>query len=262
MMTWHMYGTDDDVADLTLAATWQILRWLIFSLQLTLNCFSVISFSVIGFEALLFRHSLQSTLHLASLHVCVLDVSRSGRIQSEVQAFYCLAGCAIPAIYTHTGSAKRGIRQTMAPHFVLALTFLFAIIGISAADPTAYEVLASFGFPEGLLPKTVENAGADYVLDGSGAFELHLEGSCKFTIPGSYEVKYDSRIAGSIESDRLHSLTGISVHIFYMWWNIDAITVSGQDLTFQVGPFSSSFPAENFDENPMCSGRSHGHADH
>ncbi|MCO5564034.1 hypothetical protein L7F22_017689 [Adiantum nelumboides] len=161
-----------------------------------------------------------------------------------------------------TGLGKRRIRQTMAPHFVLALTFLFAIIGISAADPTAYEVLASFGFPEGLLPKTVENAGADYVLDGSGAFELHLEGACKFTIPGSYEVRYDSRIAGSIESDRLHSLSGISVHIFYMWWNIDAITVSGQDLTFQVGPFSSSFPAENFDENPMCSGRSHGHADH
>ncbi|MCO5611281.1 hypothetical protein L7F22_065533 [Adiantum nelumboides] len=52
MMTWHLYGTDDDVVDLTLAATWQFLRWL------TLNCFSVISFSVIAFGALLFRHSL------------------------------------------------------------------------------------------------------------------------------------------------------------------------------------------------------------
>ncbi|KAI5064539.1 hypothetical protein GOP47_0021209 [Adiantum capillus-veneris] len=150
----------------------------------------------------------------------------------------------------------------MASYLVLVLTLLFAIARISAADPTAYEVLASFGFPEGLLPKTVENSGEDYILDGSGAFELHLEGSCRFTIPGSYEVKYDSRIAGKIESDRLHSLSGISVNIFYVWWNIDAITVSGQDLTFQVGPFSSSFPAENFDENPMCSGRTRGHASH
>ncbi|MCO5571424.1 hypothetical protein L7F22_025164 [Adiantum nelumboides] len=54
MMMWQLYGSDDDVADLTLAATLQFLRWLIFSLQLTLNCFSVISFSVISFSVISF----------------------------------------------------------------------------------------------------------------------------------------------------------------------------------------------------------------
>lgn len=148
------------------------------------------------------------------------------------------------------------------PVLVLVLTLLAAIAGVSgAAPPTAYEVLVSYGFPEGLLPKTVVNSGEDYSLDGSGVFELHLERSCRFTIPGSYEVKYSSRIAGSIEAGRLRNLSGIAVHIFYVWWDIDGITVNGKDLTFQVGPFSSSFPAENFDENPMCSGSSRDHAD-
>ncbi|KAH7331512.1 hypothetical protein KP509_20G037300 [Ceratopteris richardii] len=142
------------------------------------------------------------------------------------------------------------------------MTFVFMSTGVSFAEPTAYEVLASYGFPEGLLPKTVENSGEGYVLDDNGAFELHLERSCRFTIPGSYEVKYDSRIAGTIGSNHLRGLSGIYVHIFYMWWNIDAISVSGDDLSFQVGPFSANFPADNFDENPMCSGGSRGHADH
>lgn len=151
------------------------------------------------------------------------------------------------------------------PVALIQLTLLLAIAGFStvaSGTPTAYEVLVSYGFPEGLLPKTVENSGEDYSLDGTGAFELHLERSCRFTIPGSYDVKYASRIAGSIEADRLQNLSGISVRIFYMWWNIDAITVNGKDLTFQVGPLSSSFPSENFDENPMCSGGSRGHVDH
>lgn len=147
------------------------------------------------------------------------------------------------------------------PVLVLGLTLLFVFSGIHvAATTTAYEVLASYGFPEGLLPNTVENSGEDYSLDANGAFELHLERSCRFTIPGSYEVKYSSRIAGSIEEDRLRNLSGIAVHIFLVWWDIDSISVNGKDLSFQVGPFSASFPAENFDENPMCSGSSHGHA--
>ena len=133
-----------------------------------------------------------------------------------------------------------------------------AWLSIAIADelPTAYEVLASYGFPDGLLPRIVEDSGEDYSLDVNGAFKLHLEKTCKFTIPNSYEVRYSSHISGLISQEKLRSLSGISVHILHMWWNIDGITVSGNDLVFQVGPFSASFPANNFDDNPMCLNRS------
>ncbi|KAH7283383.1 hypothetical protein KP509_34G004300 [Ceratopteris richardii] len=145
---------------------------------------------------------------------------------------------------------------------VLSLAFILVGVGTSSAVPTAYDVLVSYGFPEGLLPKTVKNSGENYDLKGNGAFELHLERPCRFTIPGNYEVKYDSRIAGVIDFNHLRSLSGISVRYFHMWWNIDAISVNGKDLHFQVGRFSSNFPADNFDENPMCTGSGGGHADH
>ena len=146
---------------------------------------------------------------------------------------------------------------------LLRLALLATIFSLSTAvaeEKTAYEILASYGFPDGLLPRTVENSGGNYALDDNGAFELHLERTCRFTIPGSYEVQYAPRISGSVSSGKLRNLSGISVHIFYVWWNIDAITVNGNDLMFQVGPFSASFPAENFVDNPMCVGSGNGHS--
>jgi hypothetical protein len=135
----------------------------------------------------------------------------------------------------------------------LAMAWLFlAAVAANEESPTAYEVLASYGFPDGLLPRIVENSGEDYSLDDNGAFKLRLEKICKFTFPNSYEVRYSSRITGLISQDKLRNLSGISVHILYVWWNIDVITVNGDNLVFQVGPFSASFAANNFDDNPMC----------
>lgn len=119
-------------------------------------------------------------------------------------------------------------------------------------QPTVYEVLASYGFPVGLLPPTVEDDGEDYTLDADGAFVLHLESACTFTIPGSYEVRYASRISGTVSYDRIRDLRGISVHVLLIWWRINAVSVSGSDLTFHVGPFSASFPAQNFNNNTFC----------
>ena len=86
-----------------------------------------------------------------------------------------------------------------------------------------------------------------------------------FTSKGHVDSRYlvamkFNRISGSVSSGKLRNLSGISVHIFYVWWNIDAITVNGDDLVFQVGPFSASFPAENFVDNPMCVGSGKGHS--
>jgi hypothetical protein len=143
------------------------------------------------------------------------------------------------------------------PLFRLAVFVIVSCISTKAVaeeQKTAYEILASYGFPDGLLPRTVENSGESYALDANGVFELHLERLCRFTVPGNYEVQYAPKIAGSVSSGKLRNLSGISVRILYVWWNIDAITVNGNDLVFQVGPLSASFPADNFDENPMCLG--------
>ena len=147
----------------------------------------------------------------------------------------------------------------MVPSIFVFLSFVamaWLSIAVAEEDPTAYEVLASYGFPDGLLPRIVENSGEDYSLDTDGAFKLHLEKTCKFNIPNSYEVRYSSQISGIISPEKLRNLSGISVHILYVWWNIDGITVNGDDLVFQVGPFSASFPADNFIDNPMCLSRS------
>ncbi|CAO1948531.1 unnamed protein product [Urochloa humidicola] len=62
-------------------------------------------------------------------------------------------------------------------------------------QPTAYEMLERYNFTEGILPEGVMG----YVLRPDGSFEVYLPGDCAFRA-GSMQVRYGSRVAGTIRS--------------------------------------------------------------
>ncbi|XP_058077132.1 uncharacterized protein At5g01610-like [Magnolia sinica] len=120
---------------------------------------------------------------------------------------------------------------------------------VSTDTPTAYEVLQEYDFPKGLLPK----GATGYDLDRStGKFSAYLNGSCSFSLEGSYQLKYKSTIKGTISKDKLTDLSGVSVKVLFFWVNIIEVTRSGNELDFSVGILSASFPISNFLECPQC----------
>ncbi|KAK4840533.1 hypothetical protein QYF36_011194 [Acer negundo] len=115
--------------------------------------------------------------------------------------------------------------------------------------PSAYEVLSSYNFPIGILPKGV----LDYQLDSStGKFSAFLNGSCSFSLEGSYQLKYKPTIKGNISKGKLGSLEGVSVKLFFMWIDIVEVSRSGDNLEFSVGITGAGFPIDNFEECPQC----------
>ena len=114
---------------------------------------------------------------------------------------------------------------------------------------SAYDALADFNFPQGLLPK----GALGYELDKStGRFKAFLNGSCSFSLEGSYDLKYQSTISGYISQNKLTALTGVSVKILFLWLNIIEVGRDGDDIYFSVGIASASFPIDNFYECPQC----------
>ncbi|GLT79021.1 hypothetical protein SLA2020_505340 [Shorea laevis] len=115
--------------------------------------------------------------------------------------------------------------------------------------PTAYEVLGNYNFPIGILPKGV----LDYDLDSSsGKFSAFLNGSCSFSLEGSYQLRYKSTIKGYISRGRLSRLEGVSVKLFFMWIDIVEVLRRGDHLEFSVGITGADFPLDNFEECPQC----------
>lgn len=143
----------------------------------------------------------------------------------------------------------------------MALTTVFTVFlflsAVATSSPatitddatTVYEALEDFNFPVGLIPK----GAVGYDLDQTtGKFHAYLNGSCSFSLEGSYELRYKSTIGGYISKNRLTSLTGISVKILFLWLNIVEVVRRGNDLEFSVGIASASFPLDNFFECPQC----------
>ncbi|CAM6099714.1 unnamed protein product [Calypogeia fissa] len=113
----------------------------------------------------------------------------------------------------------------------------------------AYEQLTNYGFPIGLLPSTVTG----YELAENGKFAVYLSGKCEIEIPSAFTVVYATKITGKLSYGSLKDLTGIQVKIYFVWLSITAISVNGDDLKFEVGYVSASYPIHpNFDENPEC----------
>ncbi|XP_054777501.1 uncharacterized protein LOC129285710 [Prosopis cineraria] len=137
--------------------------------------------------------------------------------------------------------------------FVSTFLFLSPLLSSSTATgdgvPSAYEVLGDYHFPEGILPKGV----VGYELDRStGKFRAYLNGSCSFSLEGSYQLSYKSTISGYISKDRLANLSGVSVKVLLFWLNIVEVSRSGDELGFSVGITSASFPLDNFFVCPQC----------
>ncbi|KAK4406994.1 hypothetical protein Sango_0280400 [Sesamum angolense] len=134
---------------------------------------------------------------------------------------------------------------------MLFVAFLLSLLFLSAAgaDSTAYEVLQSFDFPVGILPKGVTH----YDLDASsGRFNAYLNGSCSFSLEGSYQLRYKSKISGYIHKDKLTDLSGVSVKVFFLWLNIVEVRRNGEKLEFSVGIASAEFGINNFYVSPQC----------
>ncbi|KAE8009462.1 hypothetical protein FH972_005899 [Carpinus fangiana] len=120
---------------------------------------------------------------------------------------------------------------------------------ITGEVTSAYEALEEFNFPMGLLPK----GAVGYDLDRTtGKFRAFLNGSCGFSLEGSYQLSYKSTISGYISKNRLTSLTGVSVKVLFLWLNIVEVVRSGDEIELSVGLASASFPLDNFFECPQC----------
>lgn len=114
---------------------------------------------------------------------------------------------------------------------------------------SAYEVLKDYDFPVGILPKGV----LDYDLDPStGKFSAYLNGSCSFSLEGSYQLNYKSTINGYLSKGKLQTLEGVSVKLFFFWVGIVEVQRSGDALEFSVGIAGADFSIDNFEESPQC----------
>ncbi|XP_028794910.1 uncharacterized protein At5g01610-like [Neltuma alba] len=140
--------------------------------------------------------------------------------------------------------------------FLIASTFLFLIpppLASSAATGdeavTAYDMLGRYHFPKGLLPEGVIGYNLDH---STGKFHAYLNGSCSFSLEGSYQLNYESTISGYISRGRLASLEGVKVKVLLFWFNIVEVVRYGDDIEFSVGIASASFPSENFFVCPRC----------
>ncbi|KAL2507633.1 hypothetical protein Fot_31280 [Forsythia ovata] len=117
------------------------------------------------------------------------------------------------------------------------------------ASPTAYEVLQSYDFPVGILPEGVTHYEFNRT---TGKFNAYFNSSCSFSLEGSYQLKYKSKISGHISKDKLTGLSGVTVKVLFLWLNIVEVKRNGEKLDFSVGIASAEFGINNFYESPRC----------
>lgn len=149
---------------------------------------------------------------------------------------------------------------------LIIFSFLLFLISNSSQNPNsesfdsiptpspAHKELENYGFPAGLLPATTILGYA--VNKTSGDFSVDIGGECQVTLPpDNYEATYSSRISGNIVKGRITKLDGIRVRAFFKWWSITGIRSTGDEIVFEVGVITVSYPSKNFDESPVCEGR-------
>ncbi|XP_044491750.1 uncharacterized protein At5g01610-like [Mangifera indica] len=134
--------------------------------------------------------------------------------------------------------------------FIFSVPYVFAdaAVATTTTTKTAYEILEEYDFPVGLLP----NGVTGYKFNSStGKFKVYLNGTCTFTVD-SYKLKYKSTIKGVLTKDKLSSLSGVKVKVWFFWLSITKVTREDDELEFSVGIASADFPVSNFNECPTC----------
>ncbi|XP_074279004.1 uncharacterized protein At5g01610-like [Silene latifolia] len=147
--------------------------------------------------------------------------------------------------------------MSLSPSKILPISLLIILslskitIAAAAADDklTPYDALQTFNFPQGLLPKGSLGYDLD---DETGNFKAYFNGSCSFSLEGSYQLRYRPTISGIISKNKLTDLSGVSVKVMFVWLNIVEIKRKEDNLEFSVGIMSADFPVDNFDECPQC----------
>ncbi|OIV90972.1 hypothetical protein TanjilG_16932 [Lupinus angustifolius] len=135
---------------------------------------------------------------------------------------------------------------------ILLLSVVFLLLPpplTSSSAPTAYDLLESYNFPEGVLPKGITGYELD---ESSGKFRAYLNRTCSFSLEGSYQLSYKPIISGRISKNRIADLRGVSVKVLFLWLNIVEVVRDGDDLDFSVGIASASFSLDNFFVSPQC----------
>ncbi|XP_059652379.1 uncharacterized protein At5g01610-like [Cornus florida] len=134
---------------------------------------------------------------------------------------------------------------------ITSLILIFSLPASSAGDddPTAYDLLQSYNFPVGILPKGVTGYDLD---ESTGKFALYMNKSCSFSLEGSYQLSYKSTVKGYISRGKLSRLEGVKVKLLFLWVDIVEVDRSGDDLEFSVGIASAGFSIDNFLESPQC----------
>ncbi|XP_058226182.1 uncharacterized protein LOC131334888 [Rhododendron vialii] len=133
--------------------------------------------------------------------------------------------------------------------FLILTLSSFPITNAQNPTATAYDLLADYGFPIGILPKGVTAYSLD---EPTGKFSASFNGTCSFSLEGSYQLSYRSTINGYLTMGRLANLEGVKVKLFWIWVDIVDVRRSGDDLEFSVGIASAGFPVDNFEECPQC----------
>ncbi|CAD6342031.1 unnamed protein product [Miscanthus lutarioriparius] len=103
----------------------------------------------------------------------------------------------------------------------------------------------------------VRDAGA---LRGDGSFEVYFPRPCEFLLAGTWLVRYEPRVRGSVAAGSLMALDGISVKVLFLWLGVGEVDRAGDTLSFYVGPVATSFPLDDFAESPRCRGYDDGGA--
>ncbi|KAG0520455.1 hypothetical protein BDA96_08G075700 [Sorghum bicolor] len=120
----------------------------------------------------------------------------------------------------------------------------------TSSSPTAYEMLERYDFPRGILPAGVSG----YELRGDGSFEVYFPRRCEFLLAGTWLVRYEPRVRGSVAAGSLTALDGISVKVLFLWLGVGEVDRAGDTLSFYIGPVATSFPLDDFAESPRCRG--------
>ncbi|KAL8159478.1 hypothetical protein V2J09_001015 [Rumex salicifolius] len=132
---------------------------------------------------------------------------------------------------------------------VVLLLLLVASVPNSSASPTVFEILPLFGLPSGLLPSSVQS----YTLDDDGSFVVELSKPCYLHF--DYVVYYDKSVTGKLRYGSITELKGIQVHKFFLWLDVDQITVdspSSDSIYFQVGLINKKLDLDQFKTVRAC----------